>query len=274
MADILKQIIAAKRAELADARAAAPLEKVREDALASPQPRNFFRALTSPNPARKINLIAEIKRRSPSAGLIRPDFDVEKLAKTYESAGAQALSVLTDRTFFGGELSFLAQARAAVSLPVLRKDFIIDAYQVYEARAAGADAILLIAEALPIGQLLDLLILSTELHMSTLIEVHDAESLMQVRSVPGFPQEHFALLGINNRNLKTMTTDLGTTARLMSLLDDGTPVVAESGIRTRADVERMIRVGVAALLIGETFMRSDDVASKVRELMDGKGSGQ
>jgi indole-3-glycerol phosphate synthase len=268
MADVLKRILAAKRAEVEAARLRVPLEAVREQALAQDRPRNFFKALTTPNPKRKINLIAEIKKRSPSAGLIRPAFDVAELARTYESAGAQALSVLTDEPFFGGKLEYLAVAKQSAGLPVLRKDFLIDAYQVYEARSAGADAVLLIAEALPIGTLLDLLILATELHMSTLIEVHSAESLMQVRSVVGFPQEHFSLLGINNRDLATMTTDLATTARLMSLLEDNVPVVAESGIRTRADVERMIRFGVTALLIGETFMRADDVGGEVRKLMD------
>lgn len=268
MTDVLRHILDVKRGEVDAARRATPIEKVKDAALAAPRPRNFYKAVTSPNPARQINLIAEIKRQSPSAGLIRGDFDVPTLAKTYEAAGAQALSVLTDREFFGGELGYLSAAKAACSLPVLRKDFIIDPYQVYEARAAGADAVLLIAEALPIGMLLDLLILATELHMGTLLEVHSADTLMQVRSAPGFPQANFTVLGINNRDLATMTTDLGTTARLMSLLDEGTPVVAESGLRTRADVQRMIRLGVKALLIGETFMRSDDVAAKVSELMN------
>ena len=274
MADVLKKIIRAKRDELADLRKATPLEQVKEHALAAPRPRNFFKALTQPNEKRKINLIAEIKRRSPSAGLIRQDFDVEQLARTYESAGAQAISVLTDKLFFDGRLSYLSQVKQAVSLPVLRKDFIIDEYQVYEARAAGADAVLLIAEALPVGTLLDLLILATELHMATLIEVHNAESLMLIRSVFGFPQEHFSLLGINNRDLATMTTDLATTARLMSLLEEHVPVVAESGIKTRADVERMIRFGVTAVLIGETFMRAADVAGEVRKLMDAGTPGR
>ncbi len=269
MADMLEKIIAVKRVEVARASAATPLELVRQAALATPRPRNFYQAVASPNATRSINLIAEIKRRSPSAGLIRQDFDVVELAKAYESAGAQAISVLTDAQFFGGELSFLTQAKRATNLPVLRKDFIIDRYQVYEARAAGADAVLLIAEALPIGTLLDLLILATELHMATLLEVHNADSLLQVRSAIGFPQAHFTLLGINNRDLATMRTDLGTTARLMGLVDEGVPVVAESGIRTRADVERMIRLGVSGLLIGETFMRAPDVAAKVRELMEG-----
>ncbi len=267
--DVLDQILRTKRREVDELRRRTPLERVKAEALAGPRPRNFYRALVQPHPTRGINLIAEIKKASPSAGLIRADFDPVALARTYASAGAQALSVLTDGPYFQGELEFLTRIRAAVNLPLLRKDFIVDEYQLYQSRAAGADAVLLIAEALPVGRLLDLLILATELHLSTLIEVHSADSLMQLRSVPGFPQEHYAILGINNRDLRSMTVDLSTTARLMSLLDDGTPVVAESGIRTRDDVRRMIALGVRAVLIGETFMRADDVGAKVAELMDG-----
>ncbi|MCG3181679.1 MAG: Indole-3-glycerol phosphate synthase [Phycisphaerae bacterium] len=269
MGDVLGEIIAHKRTEVQAARATCPLADMKARAADSPQPRNFYQAVTAPNPARRINLIAEIKKASPSAGLIRPDFDPAALARIYAGAGAQALSVLTDAKYFQGRLEFLADVRAAVDLPLLRKDFIIDPYQVYQSRAAGADAILLIAETLPLGELIDLLILATELRLSCLLEVHAAESLMRVRSIPGFPQEHFAILGINNRDLRTMTTDVGHTRRLMSLLDEGTPVVSESGLRTRGDIERMIGAGVTAVLIGETFMRSPDVGAKVRELMDG-----
>ncbi len=268
MADILAEIVGHKRTEVAAARAAVPLDEMKQRAADSPQPRNFYQAITAPNPQRGINLIAEIKKASPSAGLIRADFDPVALANTYAAAGAQALSVLTDSKYFQGELAFLSAVKQAVDLPVLRKDFIIDAYQVYEARAAGADAILLIAECLPLGTLMDLLICATEQRLSCLLEVHDAESLMRIRSIPGFPQEHFAILGINNRDLKTMTTDVGHTGRLLSLLDEGTPVVAESGFKTRDDVRRMVALGISALLIGETFMRADDVGAKVLELMD------
>lgn len=271
MSDVLAEIIRHKRDEVAAARADVPLEEMKRRAADSPRPRNWYQAVTARNRARGVNLIAEIKKASPSAGLIREDFDPVALARIYADAGAAALSVLTDEKYFQGRLEFLSAVKDAVELPVLRKDFIIDEYQVYQSRAAGADAVLLIAEALPLGTLMDLLICATEQKLSCLLEVHDAESLMRIRSIPGFPQEHFAILGINNRNLKTMTTDIGHTPRLMSLLDEGTPVVAESGIRTHDDVRRLAAAGVRALLIGETFMRADDVGAKVRELMDGPG---
>jgi indole-3-glycerol phosphate synthase len=269
MSDILREIIEHKRGEVRADRARVPLAEMKARAADADRPRNFFRAVTAPNPTRKINLIAEIKKASPSAGLIRDDFDPVALAHIYDEAGAQAISVLTDERYFQGRLEFLARVRQAVDLPLLRKDFIIDEYQVYESRAAGADAILLIAEALPVGQLIDLLILSTELNLSCLLEVHEAESVMRLRSLPGFPRKHFAVLGINNRDLRTMRTDINHTRRMMSLLEDEMPVVSESGIGTRADVEQMIAMGCAALLIGETFMRSEDVAAKVHELMNG-----
>ena len=176
--------------------------------------------------------------------------------------------MLTDERYFQGRLEYIQAVKQAVPLPVLRKDFIIDEYQIYESRLAGADAILLIAAILTPQQMLDMLILANELNLTAVIEVHEADELMQMRSVVGFPHRRYSVLGINNRNLHTQQIDLGTTARLISLLDDAseTVVISESGLRTREDVLRIQRAGARAVLIGETFMRADDIAAKVREL--------
>lgn len=265
MATILDEIVKTKRAEVAAAKAQRPLTELRAAAKDMPRPRNLYAAVTAPAAA-GVHLIAEIKKASPSAGLIRPDFDPVAIARTYHEEGASALSVLTDRNYFQGDLAFIARVREAVPLPVLRKDFTVDEYQVYEARAAGADAILLIAEVLNPQQLMDLLILAAELQLTTLVEVHDVELLLQVRSLIGFPHRRYSLLGINNRDLRTQTTDIGTFARLAELAEPGTPLVAESGIRTREDVVRLKEAGAQALLIGETFMRAPDIGAKVREL--------
>ncbi|MCY2931196.1 MAG: indole-3-glycerol phosphate synthase TrpC [Planctomycetota bacterium] len=270
---ILDTILETKRKEVAALRAGAGLESLKAQAAAGASVRNFFQAVTKP-PRRGMNLIAEVKRASPSAGVIRPDFDPVAIARRYEQAGADALSVLTDETYFHGSLDYLRAVRQAVNLPILRKDFIIDESQVYQARAAGADAILLIAAALPAGTLLDLLILATELRMTTLIEVHSVEELMAVRSVVGFPHAAYSLLGINNRDLSTFEVSLETTLRLSGLAGEGVPIVSESGIRTRADVARLAGAGVKAILVGETLMRHDDVGEGIEALLgplDGPG---
>jgi indole-3-glycerol phosphate synthase len=262
----LEQIIASKRQELRLRKVQAPLENLKEAISGMPRPRNFFQAVTNPG-KKPINLIAEIKKASPSAGVIRADFDPVELARIYASAGADALSVLTDEPFFQGRLEFIEQVRAAVSLPVLRKDFIIDEYQLYESRAAGADAVLLIAECLETSQLIDLQILATELNMTCLIEVHDMDNLMRVRDqVIGFPHRSYSLLGINNRDLRTLKVDLGTTMRLIELVADHRVLVSESGIQTRQDIQKLASAGVAAALIGETFMRSEDIGGKIAEM--------
>ncbi len=216
---------------------------------------------------RLLNLIAEVKKASPSAGVICRNFDPVAIAKQYEAAGASAISVLTDEQYFKGRLDYLTAVRAAVGIPVLRKDFIIDEYQVYESRAAGADAILLIATALPPGKLLDLMILAADLKMTCLVEVHGVKELMAIRSVIGFPRPGYSLLGINNRDLTTFSVDIATTTRLTSLVDDELPVVSESGIKTRGDVERLKAAGVKALLIGETLMRAGDIAAELEKLL-------
>ena len=221
--------------------------------------------MTKPNP-RGINVIAEVKKASPSAGVIRRNFDPVTIARTYEDCGADAISVLTDEKYFQGKLEYVEQVRQAVSVPVLRKDFIIDLWQVYESRAAGADAILLIAEALKPGELMDLMIAAAELSLTVLLEVHQADTLLAVRSLIGFPKERYSLLGINNRDLTTMQVDLNTTIRLAELLDKKDELVAESGIKTRADVEKLKSAGVRAVLVGQTLCEHPDIAEKFAEL--------
>jgi indole-3-glycerol phosphate synthase len=264
--NILQAILETKRKEVEELRRRVKIEELIERARAADRPRNFFSAVTRRS-LRRVNLIAEVKKASPSAGVICPDFDAPTIARRYAAAGASALSVLTDATYFQGSLHDLEMARAAVNIPVLRKDFIVDPYQVYQSRAAGADAILLIAAALPPGTLADLMILATELRMTTLVEIHGADELMQVRSMIGFPHAAYSLLGINNRDLTTFKVDIGTTLRLAELAGEGTPIVSESGIRTGEDVRRLASVGVKAILVGETLMRSPDVAAEVEALL-------
>ena len=263
---ILDTILETKRKEVAELRRVRPLEQLKRAAADAPPVRNFYTALTRAR-GRRINLIAEVKRASPSAGLIREDFDPAAIARQYEAGGASAVSVLTDGPYFQGSLSYLTAVREAVSLPVLRKDFILDAAQVYEARAAGADAILLIAAALPAGQLLDLRILAAELRMTSLLEVHGADELMQVRSMVGFPHRAYSLLGINNRDLTTFEVDIGTTLRLAGMVDEAVPIVSESGIKTRQDVERLRAGGACGILVGETLMRCDDIVAGIEALI-------
>ena len=265
MATILDKILTDTRQELARRKADTPLETFKDKALSLPKCRNFCQAVTKKNP-RGLNVIAEVKKASPSAGLIRPDFDPIRIAQTYEACGADAISVLTDEKYFQGRLEYLTAVKDAVSLPVLRKDFIVDPYQVFEARAAGADAILLIAEALNPAELMDLLILANDLTLTALIEVHDADSLLQVRSLIGFPKKHYSVLGINNRDLRTMQVDINTTGRLAELVEHRSELIAESGVRTRADVEKLIRIGVGGVLIGQTLCAEPNIADKFREL--------
>lgn len=265
MKNILVQIIRDKVIEVQARKGRVSVDVLYQKAQELPKCRNFYKAVTKPNP-RGLNVIAEVKKASPSAGVIREDFDPVAIARIYEKCGADAISVLTDEKYFQGKLEYLTAVKEAVALPVLRKDFIIDPYQVYEARAAGADAILLIAEAMPAGQLMDLLILASELTLTALVEVHGADTLLKVRSLVGFPQKHYCLLGINNRDLATMEVDLNTTARLADLADDHRQLVCESGIKTRQDVEKLIRVGIGAVLIGQTLCESEDIEQKFAEL--------
>jgi indole-3-glycerol phosphate synthase len=200
--------------------------------------------------------------------VIRKDFAPVTIAKTYEKCGADAISVLTDEKYFQGKLEYIDQVKHAVDLPILRKDFIIDIWQVYESRAAGADAILLIAEALKPAELADLMIAAAELTLTVLLEVHDADSLLSVRSMVGFPKKGYSVLGINNRDLTTMKIDLNTTMRLAGLLDNKVELVTESGIKTRADIDKLRTAGISAVLIGQTLCESGDIAAKFKDLFD------
>ena len=262
----LDKIIQHKRLEVSQRKQQVPVERLKDTIAALPRPRNFFNAVTGRG-RYNVNLIAEVKKASPSAGVIRPDFDPVQIAEAYAAAGAAALSVLTDERFFQGKLEYIPAVRNRVSLPVLRKDFVIDPYQVYEARAAGADAVLLIAECLETSEMIDLQILATEINLTCLIEVHDLDNLMRVRDrVIGFPHRSYSLLGINNRDLRTFKTDLGTTLRMAELVEDRSVLVSESGIHTRQDLEKLADAGIRAVLIGESLMRSDDIGGKVAEL--------
>ena len=260
---ILQEIVETKRREVAQSLSARSLEAVTRAARAAVPPRDFTGALAAADtrPA----LIAEIKKASPSAGLIRADFDPVAIARTFRTCGAAALSVLTDRTYFQGDLSFIDAVKRAVTLPVLRKDFVIDEYQIYESRAAGADACLLIAEILSVAQISTFSRLAGELGMASLIEVHDVQQLRSVRDLidPG----RRTLLGINNRDLRTQTTDIRTTLDLAPELGPALPFISESGIKTRRDVQQLADAGAVAMLIGETLMRAPDAVAKAHELL-------
>ena len=268
--NILDKILSVKQREVASIREKVPQTVLQEQTAGMEPCRDFQQVLTRKRPGR-VNVIAEIKRASPSAGLIREDFEPAALAQLYASIGADAISVLTDESFFQGRLEYLTAVKDAVELPVLRKDFIIDPYQVYEARAAGADAILLIAEALTPEALTDLLTLAHELTLGVLLEVHQRDSLTQVVQRAKADGEGHFLLGINNRNLKTMQTDLRQSLRLGELIENKRRLVSESGIRTRQDVERLIEAQFNTVLIGETLMRADNIADKFVELFAPEG---
>lgn len=236
------------------------------------RPRNFFAAVTSPPRTGRTAVIAEIKRRSPSAGLIRPeyaddDFDPAVIAKRYQANGAAAISCLTDADYFGGDINYIHRIRDAVNLPVLRKDFIVDPWQIWESRAYGADAVLLIAECLNDSELLDLMILAHELNLTTLVEVHSADNLLRIRPHVGFPARSYMLLGINNRDLGTMRTDLSHTTRLVDLVEDKRILVSESGIREKADLDRLRTAGVRIVLVGESLMAEEDPGAALAALL-------
>jgi indole-3-glycerol phosphate synthase len=260
VSNILCRILATKRAEVEAARAAIPLAEIERQAREALAPRDFAGALRAKIAAGKPAVIAEIKRASPSKGLLREDYDPAAIARAYAAAGAACLSVLTDREYFQGAPEHLAEARAACALPVLRKDFIVEPYQVYEARALGADCILLIAAALAPGDMRGLEQLAQGLGMAVLVEVHDAaelESALTLRT---------PLLGINNRDLRSFETRLETTLDLLTRVPADKLVITESGILTPADVSRMRTAGVGAFLVGEAFMRAQDVGKALETL--------
>ncbi len=260
--DILKKILDYKKEEVAAAKGACPLAELKSRlADLEDQPRGFVRALRSAEESGWTPVIAEVKKGSPSKGVIRPDFDPLVIAEAYEANGAACLSVLTDEHFFLGHLSYLGLIREQVRLPLLRKDFLYDPYQVYEARVAGADAVLLIAAMLELSQLRDLTAQARELSLDVLLEVHDERELETALRV------NVELIGINNRNLRTFVTDLATTERLARLVPGDRMVVAESGINTRDDIVRLQQAGAKAFLIGESLMREGDIAAKLQELL-------
>jgi len=258
--DILKKIIHRKAEEVAERAEKLPLKQLmgRLDGVALP--RGFVRAIESKISTGEAAVIAEVKKASPSKGVIREDFHPADIAHSYEQGGAACLSVLTDVDFFQGADIYLKEARAACSLPVLRKDFMIDPYQVYEARAMGADCILLIAACLDDSQLHELSSLATELKLDVLVEVHDAEELERALLLDN------RLIGINNRNLRTFETSLQTTIDLLAQIPDDRIVVTESGIHTHEDAALMRKNGVHTFLVGEAFMRAEEPGKKLAEL--------
>lgn len=257
MSTILERIVATKKKELAEAQAAVPHRELQRQLSQAPPVRDFRGALERPG---EMRFIAEIKKASPSAGVLRQDFDPVALARIYEQHGAACISVLTDAPFFQGSLAYLTAVRQAVALPVLRKDFLLDPYQVMEARVAGADAVLLIAEILDDATLACLLREARALGMQALVELYDAANLPRVLA------SNARLIGINNRDLRTFETSLEHTLALAPRLPADACLVSESGIRSRADMLRLRQAGVRAVLVGETLMRAADVGAKLDEL--------
>ena len=260
MSDILDKIVAVKRQEVAAALARKPLAAMRADAESRVLTRDFVGALRAKIAAGLPAVIAEVKKASPSKGILRPDFIPADIAQSYAEHGAACLSVLTDQQFFQGSIDYLKQARASCDLPVLRKDFMVDAYQVYEARAMGADCILLIAACLDDAQMKSLEALAMSLDMAVLVEVHDRAELDRALKLKT------PLLGINNRNLKTFEVSLDATLGMLKDVPADRLLVTESGITTTADVQRMRTAGVQAFLVGEAFMRADDPGQALAQL--------
>ena len=258
MSTILDEILAHKQAEVAAAKERVPESELTARLSGAPPVRDFTAALAAAN---GIGLIAEIKKASPSAGIIRENFDPVEIAKTYARNGAACLSVLTDERFFQGCLQFLRDVRRAVDLPVLRKDFFIDRHQILEARVAGADCVLLIAECLDDCRLRDLYCYASELGMESLIELYDPQNLDRVLKLK--PR----LVGVNNRNLKTFVTDLQHSLSLMDRIPETTLFVSESGIRSREDVKILESAGVGGILVGESLLRTPDIGLAVRQLL-------
>ena len=260
MHDILQRILARKSEEVAERSARAPLAELQARIADASPPRGFANAIVARIANGQSAVIAEVKKASPSKGVIRADFDPAAIARSYETGGATCLSVLTDVDFFQGSDAFLQQARAACTLPVLRKDFVVDAYQIYESRLLGADCVLLIAAALDDGQLSEFAFIADQLGMDVLVEVHDLDELERSLPVPA------RLLGVNNRNLRTFEVSLDNTLALKDLVPADRVLVTESGILAAADVALMRAAGVNAFLVGEAFMRAPDPGSALRQL--------
>ena len=255
---ILDTIVAHKRIELEDDKRRLPLDTLKRKIRDLPSTRDFRAALSTPN---SIHLIAEVKKKSPSKGIIREDFDPVGIARIYVESGASAISVLTDREFFAGELAYLSAIREAVTLPLLRKDFTIDPYHIYQARLAGADAVLLIVSILTLTQLREFTDMAQDLGLASLVEVH-TEAELELALTGGAE-----IVGINNRDLKTFHTDIATTFHLRDSIPTDKVVVSESGINTSKDVMKLKEAGINAILVGESLMRSPNIGDKVRELL-------
>lgn len=258
--DILKTILAKKEEEMARRRVQTPVEMLQEIASGAEKPRGFYAALQSKAVLKKPAIIAEIKKASPSQGVIRENFQPVTIAQDYAMNGAACLSILTDKEFFQGSEAYLQMVHDRCPLPVLRKDFMVDAYQIYEARSLGADCILLIVAALDDGKMHELFELATKLGMDVLVEVHNADELQRALKLDT------KLIGINNRDLRTFKTDLQTTLTLKNTVPDNRLVITESGIHTREDVELMLANDVYTFLVGEAFMRVEQSGQKMREL--------
>jgi indole-3-glycerol phosphate synthase len=259
--DILKKIIDYKRGELASTKGSMPLAEIRARIADSPPTRGFTNSLQCAAADGGTAIIAEVKKGSPSKGIIRSDFDPLVIAGIYAENGAACLSVLTDVHFFLGRLEYLSEIRGVVDIPLLRKDFIFDPYQVYEARGAGADAVLLIAAMLELSRLKDLAALARELGLDVLLEIHDESELETAL------ETDCEMIGVNNRNLRTFVTDLGVTERLAPKVSGDRLIVAESGINSREDIIRLRQSGAKAFLIGESLMRGADIGKKLRDLL-------
>ncbi len=256
---ILDRIVADKKEELKGVKAALPLRELKAMTRDMSPARDFAAALIDPA---RVSIIAEVKKASPSRGVIRPDFDPVQIARVYEQNGARAISVLTEKRYFMGELGYLKDVRGSVGLPLLRKDFIFDPYQVYESRVNGADAFLLIASIMERETLADLYMLGRELGLEALAEAHDEADLEKALTAG------FAVVGINNRDLATFRVDINTTARLLELIPGDRIVVSESGISTEDDMRYLRKIGVDAALIGEAFMREGDFGDKLKALAE------
>ncbi len=268
---MLEQILAHKRREVAAAKQATPFAELEAMVAQQERPRNLFAAVRPAN-GFDTRVIAEIKRKSPAAGYMRPEFAdesfaPERIAEKLYQAGAAAIVYATDPEHFGGSLSHIARIKDAIPAPVLRKDFIIDPWQLWESRAAGADGVLLLAEALREAELIDLLILSQQLGLTAVVEVHDMDNLLRVRPHVGFPHPGYFLLAISNLDLGSLEADVAHTLRLADMVEDRSVLVSTSGIRTATDLSRLREVGVRIVLVGEQLMRADDPGAALRQLV-------